>query len=166
MRLIDAECNSLMESIGRKAFNTRQDIQDWLDNAPTVDAVKVVRCKNCKYRKDGLYCRLRKSPVIVTNTDFCSYGKIKMEDKLMSYSDKTLMSMTKAQLIEQLRCAEHNRNAMEERLNQQAENVKGWEPVVHCGECSFYNKFDDGCDLAVKLPYSLDSSDYCSRGQK
>ena len=48
-----------------------------LENAPTVDAVPVTRCKDCKFRNDRLYCRLRKEPVIVTNTDFCSYGKPK-----------------------------------------------------------------------------------------
>lgn len=40
-------------------------------------AVAVVRCRDCKYRSDRLYCRLRKNPVIVTNTDFCSYAKQK-----------------------------------------------------------------------------------------
>ena len=48
-----------------------------IDNAPTVDAVEVVRCRDCKHREDRLYCRLRKQPVIVMNTDFCSYGERK-----------------------------------------------------------------------------------------
>lgn len=45
------------------------------------------------------------------------------------YSDSTLMAMTKAELIEQIRCAEHNEDVANERLNQHAENVKDWEPV-------------------------------------
>lgn len=48
--------------------------------APTIDAVEVVRCKNCKHREDRLYCRLHKHPVIVTNTDFCSYGRRKDDE--------------------------------------------------------------------------------------
>lgn len=49
------------------------------------------------------------------------------------YSDSTLMGMTKVDLIEQLRIAEHNQKAAEDRLAQQAENLKSWEPVRH--EC-------------------------------
>ena len=48
-----------------------------IENAPTVDAVPVVRCKDCKHRSDRLYCRLRKQPAIVVNTDFCSHGERK-----------------------------------------------------------------------------------------
>lgn len=38
-------------------------------------------------------------------------------------ADSTLMRMTKKEIIEQLRIAEHNFKAMEETVNQQAENV-------------------------------------------
>lgn len=44
---------------------------------------------------------------------------------MKTYSDATLMGMSKQELLRHLRCAEHNRDAMEERLNQQAENVRG-----------------------------------------
>lgn len=37
-------------------------------------------------------------------------------------ADSTLMGMTKKEIIEQLRIAEHNHRAMQETLNQQAEN--------------------------------------------
>lgn len=39
-------------------------------------------------------------------------------------ADSTLMGMTKKEIIEQLRIAEHNFKAMEETVNQQAENFK------------------------------------------
>lgn len=42
----------------------------------------------------------------------------------MKYSDSTLMRMTKEQLIEQIRCAEHNAEVANEFLAQQAENIK------------------------------------------
>lgn len=45
------------------------------------------------------------------------------------YSDKTLMGMTKADLVRQVKDARHNQAAAEERLAQQAENVKDWVPV-------------------------------------
>ena len=39
-------------------------------------------------------------------------------------SNSTLMGMTKKEIIEQLRTAEHNFKAMEETVNQQAENFQ------------------------------------------
>lgn len=47
------------------------------------------------------------------------------------HSDSTLMHMTKAELIEYVRIAEHNQDAAETDLRQQAENLKDWEPVRH-----------------------------------
>lgn len=49
MRLIDADSDYIQETIYRRGFKTRQDIEEWLNNAPTIDAVTVVRCKDCKY---------------------------------------------------------------------------------------------------------------------
>lgn len=46
-----------------------------ISNLPAVDAVEVVRCRECKHREDGLYCRRTKHPHVVTNVDFCSYGE-------------------------------------------------------------------------------------------
>lgn len=59
---------------------------------------------------------------------------------MKKYSDSTLMRMTKADLIEELRCAEHNREVAEEALAQQAENLKDWKPVVHCRDCEYYRE--------------------------
>lgn len=36
MRIIDAECPELMETLEWESFETRQDIQDWLNGAPTL----------------------------------------------------------------------------------------------------------------------------------
>jgi rubrerythrin len=41
------------------------------------------------------------------------------------------MGLTKKELVEYVRMAEHNQEVAEEALNQQAENVKDWMPVVH-----------------------------------
>ena len=51
-------------------------VMDWVVDAPTVDAVEIVRCKECKYyddRADAFYC-------VNTNDfwnpdDFCSRGE-------------------------------------------------------------------------------------------
>lgn len=60
-------------------------------------------------------------------------------------ADSTLMGMTKKDIIEQLRIAEHNFRAMEETVNQQAENfIKllaeerkhgHWTKDNKCSEC-------------------------------
>ena len=47
------------------------------------------------------------------------------------HSTATLMGLTKKELVEYVRMAEHNQEAAEETLNQQAENVKDWKPVVY-----------------------------------
>ena len=48
-RYVDIECDAVTEVLPRRAFKTRQDIQDFLDNIPTADVTPVIRCKNCKY---------------------------------------------------------------------------------------------------------------------
>lgn len=55
-------------------------------------------------------------------------------------ADSTLLHMTKKELIEPLRTAEHNAEVSQEWVTQQAENLKDWEPVVH-GTWMHY-----GCD--------------------
>ena len=47
------------------------------------------------------------------------------------HSEATLMGLTKKELVEYVRMAEHNQEVAEEALNQQAENVKDWFLVVH-----------------------------------
>ena len=54
-------------------------VKDVLNKLPTVDAVEVVRCKDCKHRADewecGNYlCNLKMIGFVRAN-DFCSYGE-------------------------------------------------------------------------------------------
>lgn len=58
--------------------------KEFLDDvwdAPTVDAVEVVRCKDCKHRADALDCGNylcnRKMIGMVRPNDFCSFGERK-----------------------------------------------------------------------------------------
>jgi len=62
MRLIDADAlrGSLM------VFDSK--VLDIIDNAPTIDAVQVVRCKECVYRP----C---KQMSYSYDHDYCSYGE-------------------------------------------------------------------------------------------
>ena len=71
-RLIDAD--ALIEMC-ENPFVDFIDMDD-VRNAPTIDAVPVVRCKDCIYnpKRSWVYC-----PMTGSNTrkddDFCSYGK-------------------------------------------------------------------------------------------
>ena len=84
MRLIDLDSEYIQETLYRRGFKTRQDIEDWLNSAPTIDAVPVVRCKDCKKGElvpdfDGLYsCRGKRKPLHDPD-DFCNFG-VKRED--------------------------------------------------------------------------------------
>ena len=95
--------------------------------------------------------------------------------KVKKYSNSTLMRMTKPELIAQLRCAEYNRTVAEEALAQQAENVKNWEPVVHCKDCKHFNFTHMECENDAvstdheggaqhSLNFGLD--DFCSYGER
>lgn len=77
MRLIDAENTNLIDAIGRNAFKDRQDIIDLINNQPTVDAVPVVRCKDCKYHDEGEYfdyCCALQTKCPNDSEFFCKYG--------------------------------------------------------------------------------------------
>ena len=81
MRLIDAD-----EAIINFGFEwddippTREKFVRFLKKQPTVDAVPVVRCRECKYHEDTSVteyehcCLLSKT---VRYNDFCSYGERK-----------------------------------------------------------------------------------------
>ena len=80
------------------ACEIKQDFADMISIAPTVDAVEVVRCKDCKYQRKvwiedkrykfgGFLCVScdRNYDIFVSHTvdgddnDFCSYGERKEE---------------------------------------------------------------------------------------
>ena len=96
MRLIDAD--SLMDKVrkGLQVGGVLDRIPPYfVDDTPTVDAVVVTRCKDCKHgeaydRMDGtkgIYCRCPNAILLYgngsiftpvrENLDFCSYGKPK-----------------------------------------------------------------------------------------
>ena len=86
-RLIDADAlkerairvSTVKDRCYMKAVGTHE-----IDKAPTVDAVPVVRCKDCKhrveakygYRCGNLYYGMA-AGVNLKNYDFCSYGERK-----------------------------------------------------------------------------------------
>ena len=63
-------------------YDSGVKVLEWIEQAPTVDAVPVVRCKDCKYRfknnghsKDG--CPIIDANIWMDDDDFCSHGERK-----------------------------------------------------------------------------------------
>lgn len=88
MRLIDADAVMDKACENLRAGDVLDRIPpSFIDNAPTVDAVPVVRCENCKHlcvwnRKD-IYAFCPKTNIVFlpfekdTRTFFCSFGERK-----------------------------------------------------------------------------------------
>ena len=89
-RLIDANAflkDILTAGIGKTIIEySESDIGYMIRKRPTVDAVEVVRCKDCKYWQDNNdgypreECRWGHGETPDAN-DFCSYGERKEGDK-------------------------------------------------------------------------------------
>ena len=54
-----------------------EDLMNRINNAPTVDAVPVVRCKDCKFYHDKGYCTKTTGLTRIKPDYFCSYGERK-----------------------------------------------------------------------------------------
>ena len=86
-RLIDA--NRALEIVHEQgiahpnAYHLTNYAMAILQEAPTVDAVEVVRCRNCKYGDwdskpdDAMVCMRTKDGFWRSGNDFCSFGKRK-----------------------------------------------------------------------------------------
>ena len=72
------------------SYEVADMIEDCIENTPTIDAVPVVRCRECKHYKDlGTYYRLmdcthRDGLTNPDEDDFCSYGQRKETDHEVS----------------------------------------------------------------------------------
>ena len=79
-RLIDANAmraDWLENGENEYVYDTNA-VLDSIDSQPTVDAVEVIRCWECKYHEDTpvigfVHCRLYDR--IMRHNDFCSYSK-------------------------------------------------------------------------------------------
>ena len=80
MRLIDADrALEIVRNQGiahPNAYHLTNYATLILRESPTVDAVPVVRCRECKYRsKDG--CHIIDADIWMDDDDFCSHGERK-----------------------------------------------------------------------------------------
>lgn len=89
-------------------------------------------------------------------------------------ADSTLLRMPKKEIIELLRTAEHNAKVSQEWVDQQAKNLKDWEPVVRCKDCKHlcvWNRKDiyAFCPKTniVFLPFEMDTRTFfCGFGER
>lgn len=70
----------LLQTLNESKIPYNVDINYFITNAPVVDVVEVVRCKDCMYKNNAetnhkgfLICSA--SGMEITDDDFCSYGK-------------------------------------------------------------------------------------------
>ena len=89
MRLIDADKFILALMDASLSSVDEDTILDLVDSIPTVDAVPVVRCKDCKHKgwvqepchgKSVDYCKVWDCTLRDLETTFCSYGERKEND--------------------------------------------------------------------------------------
>lgn len=74
-RLIDANAIKLEKGFFEKVDNVPK-FYEWLSEQPTVDAVPVVRCRQCEYYSNEMNCCSYVNGLQnVTKTDYCSYGR-------------------------------------------------------------------------------------------
>lgn len=77
MRLIDADAlikNRDIQIVIGAGDNICVDVAD-IENAPTVDAVEVVRCKDCKNMNEELVVWCYWHERATNPYDYCSYGE-------------------------------------------------------------------------------------------
>ena len=83
MRLIDADAIVYTHEVARSLedghnWNELCVTQDDIECMPTIDAVEVVRCRDCKHLFEDNGCPLRYFRTHLED-DFCSYGERKTD---------------------------------------------------------------------------------------
>lgn len=96
-RYIDAKCDCVTEVINRRAFNSREDVQDFLDNIPTADVAPVKHghwvynqnghdwglgaweCSLCHSVNNNLPIDKRFSPYVYAGSKYCPNCGAKMD---------------------------------------------------------------------------------------
>jgi len=74
MRLIDAD--ALVDSLNIRSVTYNCIINKCIEDAPTIDAVEVVRCGECKHMMaDGRCMEFADDGIRPSASDFCSYGE-------------------------------------------------------------------------------------------
>ena len=87
MRLIDADAlRSYMDECSKESrFRVYYGYaESFINDAPTIDAVPVVRCRDCRYcdpSNGAFWCDRFDSAVQIDGMAYCSYGKRKLKEE-------------------------------------------------------------------------------------
>ena len=82
MRLINADALKEMipttsvdmfENCRNCSLLSEEQVNELIDMTPTIDAVEVVRCKDCIYYDSDMICNV--TDTVCDNDDYCSYGE-------------------------------------------------------------------------------------------
>ena len=76
-QIVPADCDT-DEKVYAYKLGWNDAIDAIVESAPTVDAVEVVRCKDCFHFWDGV-CKAHNDVIYVDDNDFCSWGERKDE---------------------------------------------------------------------------------------
>lgn len=138
-----------------------------LDNAPTVDAVPVVRCKDCKFRKegaDGNWCVLHEG-LYARAEYFCADGERRATpgDDLKALVDE-LCDLNDENLAQRVTISSDVQWCLSELSDILEADI---EAVVRCEDCVHWTmgKYPDhgNCEIGK---YGRDASDFCSYGER
>lgn len=93
MRMIDADTINLRCTIGMIADDgvvcvPLKDVRKSIGETPTIDAVPVVRCKDCKWYRDGKIIEVMKFCYRMRNRDGEEVGYSWPEDGFCSYGER------------------------------------------------------------------------------
>lgn len=75
------EADELAEKAWRVGVRTREDLIDFIKTSPTIDAVEVVRCKDCQHFKKAYgwngceYTECDHFDCDIAEDGFCSWGE-------------------------------------------------------------------------------------------
>lgn len=132
---------------------------DTLENAPTVDAIEVVRCKDCtSFDPLGDICRKREEAA--EPSGYCFSGEKKTEDMIEAldqYFEKGEGAFASSQVIDAWK---------------RIKNYISDHPIVHCKDCIYSNAkgYDYETDLGIifceKWKDDTDENGYCFEGEK
>lgn len=80
---IDEWLDSVGTALVGKGLSYYAELIGCIEDCPTVDAVEVVRCRDCKHSRDEKqphYCEVWRRHKIVGGNGFCSYGERKVQE--------------------------------------------------------------------------------------
>ncbi len=80
MRLFDADALK-KKAVRMYGFADSYVPNTTINQQPTIDAVEVVRCKDCKFQGDEDDCPLLSVSAYTEPEDFCSYGERRATDE-------------------------------------------------------------------------------------